>query len=1767
MTVSGLNNGVLANDNDVSISTATSTGTAVTITTATPQNFLVGQNVTIAGVPAPSTGTYNGTFAIASVISSTQFTYTGSTSNMTSETGGTATTPLNALLTGSGVIAKPLVPISKGFTSAAEVGNLVTITTNAPTNLVPGEGVTLSNTGLTYTVATAVTNAAGNTVLTIIDPTPGPASPFLNGLSGTISSVATTVYTETLSHGTLSLNALDGSVAFTAEQGYFGTDTFTYKAVDALSNTAGPNTKVTIYMGGSLYIPTVSTATVSVLGDPTQIGVGDIITVAVNIINPNPVNSGGLAEADFGLNYDSSVLAVATDPGSGAALISPGSVNTAAGWTAFTANAKVAGQIIITTGDSGGHAPIQSTVGGSLALIQFQVLALPPASNTDQTSLINISDNIPLPSVLDVDNFGNSTQLPFAFAPADNTDFNSQPGPTDGVVQFPVATTATRTTVSATVGGTSQSTITYGTQVTLTATVTPTGGGPAPTAGSVDFQDGSSDIGTNTTYTTDANGNGIFSLVTSVNQFEVTLAGGNPTVHTITATYTPGTGFATSSATLTNGLTITPAPLTITATADTKTYDSKTTSAGQATVSGLFGSDTVTGLVEAFANTKAGTGRTLSVTNFTLNDGNAGKDYTVTTVVNTAGVITPANLTITAKTNTKTYTATTAAGATPTVSGLIGSDTVTGLAEQYADANVATGKTISVSAYTIGDSNGGNNYSVTTMPATDGQITPAPLTITAITNTKPADGGTSAAATPTVSGLLGSDTTSNLHEVYSDPTAGSNKLLSVSTYTINDNNGGNNYSVATQTDSTGVITQSANQATSTTVSANFGGAAVPTVVYGSLVTLIATISPTSGSGAAPSAGSVDFEDGGAELGTVSTETSNGSNAFFTLVISNLNQLQVIAGGAHSLTATYTAGSGFAGSSGSANLGVTPAPLTITALTFTKTYDAGTNAGVTPSVNGLIGTDSVSGQSESYANANAGASKTLAVNGGYTVNDNNGGKDYTVTTVTNTTGSITKANLIITAVTNAKTYDATTAATAAAVPTVTGLKGTDSVNATEVFADANVGSNKVLSISTYSVGDGNGGNNYTVTTATNTTGSITKANLTITAVTNAKTYDATTAATAAAVPTVTGLKGTDSVNATEVFADANAGSNKVLSISAYTVGDGNGGNNYTVTTATNTTGSITKANLTITAVTNAKTYDATTAATAAAVPTVTGLKGTDSVNATEVFADANAGSNKVLSISAYTVGDGNGGNNYAVTTVTNTTGSITKANLTITAVTNAKTYDATTAATAAAVPTVTGLKGTDSVNATEVFADANAGSNKVLSISAYTVGDGNGGNNYAVTTVTNTTGSITKANLTITAVTNAKTYDATTAATAAAVPTVTGLKGTDSVNATEVFADANAGSNKVLSISAYTVGDGNGGNNYAVTTVTNTTGSITKANLTITAVTNAKTYDATTAATATAVPTVTGLKGTDTVNATEVFADANAGSSKVLSISTYSIGDGNGGNNYTVTTATNTTGSITKANLTITAITFTKGFDGGVSTTANPTVSGLKGTDSVANLAEVFSDPSAASNKTLSVSSFTVNDNNNGNNYTVSTVDDHTGLIINGSTFTTTTVATSLTPVVYGNSVTFTITVSANSGSLSPTGSVEVFSDGTDLGPATFGSSAGTNSTWGLSTLARTLIVGTHTITANYAASGNFVNSAGTLQGGQTVKPRPLTVTAVSNTKFYDATTTAGNTPTVSGLVTGDTVSNLAEVYADDNAGSSKVLSVTRLHRWRRQRRQ
>ena len=191
------------------------------------------------------------------------------------------------------------------------------------------------------------------------------------------------------------------------------------------------------------------------------------------------------------------------------------------------------------------------------------------------------------------------------------------------------------------------------------------------------------------------------------------------------------------------------------------------------TVAGVQTGDTISGLSEAYSDKNAATDKTLTVSAYTINDGNFGNNYSVTTVTNSTGVITKAPLTITAFPNTKVYDGSVTASVPPTVAGIKGVDTVTGLAEVYDGKNAATDKTLSVSAYTINDDNFGNNYSVTTVTNSNGVITKAPLTLTAVTDSRQYNGAVTSSGTPiiTTGTIFSTDSLSGLSQSFGSKNA------------------------------------------------------------------------------------------------------------------------------------------------------------------------------------------------------------------------------------------------------------------------------------------------------------------------------------------------------------------------------------------------------------------------------------------------------------------------------------------------------------------------------------------------------------------------------------------------------------------------------------------------------------------------------------------------------------------------------------------------------------------------------------------------------------------------------------------------------------------------------------------------------------------------------------------------------------------------------------------------------------------------------------
>ena len=362
-------------------------------------------------------------------------------------------------------------------------------------------------------------------------------------------------------------------------------------------------------------------------------------------------------------------------------------------------------------------------------------------------------------------------------------------------------------------------------------------------------------------------------------------------------------------------------------------------------------------------------------------------------------------------------------------------------------------------------------------------------------------------------------------------------------------------------------------------------------------------------------------------------------------------------------------------------------------------------------------------------------------------------DYTLTQPT-TAANITAATLTVTGITAAdKTYNGNTTATLQGLATASlvGVVSGDTVTlgtsaAAGTFVSKDVGQNITVSVTGLTLGGSQAGD-YTLTQPT-TAANITAATLTVTGITAAdKTYNGNTTATLQGLATASlvGVVSGDTVTlgtsaAAGTFVSKDVGQNITVSVTGLSLGGSQAGD-YTLTQPTTAANIIARA-ITVAAVTYDKVYDGTTSAAAVPVITSGSLLAGDTAAFSESFDNQNEGIDKTLT-AAGSVSDGDGGNDYAVTFVTNTLGAIGQRAITVTAAANSKAYDGTVSA--AAVPSITSgsLAASDSATWTETYDTPAAGTGKTLTPFG-SVNDDNGGANYSVTFVTDTTGVITQA---------------------------------------------------------------------------------------------------------------------------------------------------------------------------------------------------------------------------------------------------------------------------------------------------------------------------------------------------------------------------------------------------------------------------------------
>ena len=984
--------------------------------------------------------------------------------------------------------------------------------------------------------------------------------------------------------------------------------------------------------------------------------------------------------------------------------------------------------------------------------------------------------------------------------------------------------------------------------------------------------------------------------------------------------------------------------LTITGvTANNKVYNGTTAASlntGSALLVGVVSGDDVTlvrtGATGSFANANVGTNKSVTTSGFSLSGPDAGK-YTLTQPTTTAN-ITAAGLTIIGVTaNNKVYNGNVSATLNTSGASLIGvvsGDDInlvrTGATGTFASNNVGTGITVTTSGFTLNGTDA-VNYSLT-QPATTGNITAAPLTVSGVTASNKVYDGTTTATLNTggaalvgvVSGDVVTLGSSGITGVFENANTGVAKIVYISGFTI----GGAdvaNYTLIQPTTTanitgqtitvTGVTANSRVYNGTTTATLNTAGATLVGVISGDQVTLVTT----------GATGTFSNKN----IGTGKTVTTSG----FSLSGPDANKYMV--------------------SPPSTTASITAAGLTINGVTVnSKVYNGSASATLNTSgasLSGVFGSDNVTivstGVTATFSNDVVGTGKAVSISG-FTLGGSDAG-NYTLTQPS-ATGNITPAGLTISGVTaNNKVYNGTTAASlntgsASLSGVVSGdVVSLNSSGVTGVFANADVGTSKTVNISGFSIGGSDAGN-YTLTQPA-ATANITAYPITISGVTAFNmVYNGTTvAALNTAGASLTGVFSGDAVNlvtsgATATFANKNVGTGKTVTITGFTLSGADAGN-YTLTQPS-ATASITAAGLVITGLTAVtRVYDGTISVTLnSGSATLVGVFGSDNVTlvstgASGTYSNKNVGTAKLITITGYTLGGTDAGN-YILTEPT-CLGNITPRGLTITGVTASnKVYNGTTAATLNTGSAVlSGVLSGDVVSlvssgASGTFSNKNVGTGKTVTASGFTL-SGTDAGNYTVTQPV-TTANITTAGLTITGVTvTSRAYNGTTAATLnTGGATLIGVFGTDNVTivssgATGTFSNRNIGTGKPVTVSGLTLG-GTDGANYTLTQPP-ATGNITPAVLTVTGVTASnKVYDGTTEASLnTGSAALAGIFGSDNVTlssagATGTFSNQNAGASKPVTTSGFTIAGADAGN-YTLTQPT-VSASITVRTLTITA---------------------------------------------------------------------------------------------------------------------------------------------------------------------------------------------------------------------------------------------------------
>lgn len=1240
---------------------------------------------------------------------------------------------------------------------------------------------------------------------------------------------------------------------------------------------------------------------------------------------------------------------------------------------------------------------------------------------------------------------------------------------------------------------------------------------------------------------------------------------------------------------------ITPAALTPTFTGVTRAYNGGVAATVTSTTSGILSGDVVnvagTAVFTGLNADDAGTNKPISVTGITLSGSGAANYSLASTTATAFGTITPKLITASYTGSSRVYNglADVSAPVVGSSLGFIAGDSVSfaQTAVFTGDGSAGVGKAVQISGITLGGTDAGNYALQNTSASTTATITQRPLGVTGITATNRVYDGTTtvavntANATVDLSNVIGGDQVSAVlppggisFGAMADRNAGNNKPVNVTGITLSGAQASNYAAVG----ATGLTVNIAPLA----LTASF--TAADKVYDGSMAALITGTS----TGVLP----VDA----ASLGLSATGVFAAGK--------NVGQgLTVNVSGAF-LTGAARDNYALTNTSGTTTASITQRTLTVQFNGQNKVYDGTTSATVTPVFQNLVSGDQVaSTQTAVFTdNKNVGTGKPISVSG--TALSGADAGNYLLQVSGNAvTGSITPRPITVSGLSSVtaqdrlydgtRTVNLTVPAGITLTPSSADIIAGDTVQidvpgsgvVTGTMADKNVArdaqgavTSKPVTVDGLSL-TGADSANYAIAGTAGVRVTITPLPISATFAGVNRVYNGNNSASVTG--TSAGLLSGDLVTiaGSGFFADSkNVGTGKPITVTSALL-SGTDARNYALTTTSGSaTADVTPLLFAPTFTGGSRVYDGT--ATAPVTPSYNFYAGDNvSFSGTAVFSGSattakNVGSNKAITVSGITL-SGTDAANYGLTTTTaSTTGSITPRPLALTGLTGItasdRVYDGSTTVqiTVQGSGTVSldrsNIIGSDDVNVAQLsgnlttgtMADKNVGSNKAVVVSGLAL-TGADAANYMVAATQGVTVNITPKNLAASFTGVNKVYDGTDVASLTGSSTDIIGGDTVTVSGNGLFvAGKNVGTGLAISVTGGTL-SGTDARNY---TLINATGSAT-ADITPRSVTasfsgGTRVYDGTLAAPVTG--TVVGLISGDsvTLGQTAVFGDKNAGTNKAVSITGIAL-SGTDAANYALSGGATavTTATITPRPLGVIGLTGVTATDRVYDGTRNVVVN-VGNTGSVTlNQADIIAgDTVTLTTPSQGTTTGLLLDKNAGNNKPVAVA----GLTLGGADAANYSVAS-----------TSGVTVNILPKPLTATwaGQSKVY-DGTDvatlLGSSLdiIGGDAVTISGNGVFAAGKNvgsgLVINVSGGTLGGADASNYLLGNATGTATADITPRTLGLSYAGVNRVYDGTNAATVTRTVTGAITGDTVSvsESAVFAAGKNVGNGLTVTIS-----------